>query len=358
MPRIRPPKAQEVEIEVDDPTPPTEDVVIEFSDDELDAIPPLPGGDPSLHQEEPATPAAQESDPSPDDALRAAIEAQQRAEKIQQQLQRERDEAIRRAAERDAELARAQDDRATAEYASVLTGIAAEESVIERAEAEYAAAMQAADYALAAKAQREMATAASRLDRLQLDKKAIDQQKEATRSQPAPERRTAPQGVQEQIDAMPVPAEAKVWLRQHPDLVTDPSKNEQLGVLHGYITKVRNIVPFSKEYFDELDTNLGFRKEPVISTQPAAPAAVQPPQRRSMPVTAPVTRDVPTSTGQRQSSATSMTLTAEERFIARNAFTDPTGKMTNAEKEKLYAINKAKLARERASGRYPARERA
>lgn len=72
-------------------------------------------------------------------------------------------------------------------------------------------------------------------------------------------------------------------------------------------------------------------------------------------MTAPVSREVPSSSGERPAS-TGMTLTAEERFIARNAFTDPN--MTNAQKEKLYAMNKAKLQRERAAGRYPARERA
>jgi hypothetical protein len=120
---------------------------------------------------------------------------------------------------------------------------------------------------------------------------------------------------------------------------------------------VKGISQFTPEYFDEMDTALGFKKgAPVVNNSQPAPAAPAAPQRRSVQMTAPVSREVPTSSGERQS--TGVTLTAEERAIARSAFTDPTGKMTNADKERLYAMNKLKLQRERAAGRYPARERA
>jgi hypothetical protein len=56
-------------------------------------------------------------------------------------------------------------------------------------------------------------------------------------------------------------------------------------------------------------------------------------------------------------------LTPEERASARNSFgpaKDRNGNwidMTNAQKERLYAQNNAKLARHRASGKYPEPER-
>lgn len=71
-------------------------------------------------------------------------------------------------------------------------------------------------------------------------------------------------------------------------------------------------------------------------------------------MTAPVSRDVPSVSGQRMSPS-AVTLTPEERFIARNSFTDPN--MTDAEKERLYASQKARLASLRAQGLYPERER-
>lgn len=75
------------------------------------------------------------------------------------------------------------------------------------------------------------------------------------------------------------------------------------------------------------------------------------PRAPRMPMTAPVSRDVPMLSGQRQASAPGMTLSPEERVIARNSFSDPS--MSDAQKERIYAMNKARLQRERAEGRYP-----
>jgi len=71
-------------------------------------------------------------------------------------------------------------------------------------------------------------------------------------------------------------------------------------------------------------------------------------------VSAPVSRDAPMLSGQRVASS-GMTLTPEERFIARNSFSDPS--MTDAQKERLYATQKARLAALRSQGLYPERER-
>ena len=71
-------------------------------------------------------------------------------------------------------------------------------------------------------------------------------------------------------------------------------------------------------------------------------------------MTAPVSRDVPTASGQRQTS-TGVTLSPEERFIARNSFSDPN--MSDAEKERLYAQQKSRLHQMRRDGTYPERER-
>lgn len=91
-----------------------------------------------------------------------------------------------------------------------------------------------------------------------------------------------------------------------------------------------------------------------VSDQIAAMAPPPTPQRRSMPMTAPVSREVPTASGRRFS-AEQMTLTPEERQVARNSFSDPN--LSNIEKERMYLANKIKLAQERAAGRYPMPER-
>jgi hypothetical protein len=356
MPRIRPAKsapADKIEIiEDDDMSVPTEEIVIELSPEELDALPPIEGADPAPSPAPAPAPA-----PAPDDdPVAKALEAQRHAEELQRQYQRERDEMQRQMQQHQAELARAREERADAEYSSVLTGIAAEEAAIQKAEGDYTAAMQAGDYAAASKAQSEMSRAAARLDRLQVNKSSLDQVRE---TQPAPQVQRQDQrsvSVDQQIDAMNIASEAKVWLRRHPEFVSDQTKVRQINAVHDYLVQVKQVPQFTADYFDQLETQLGIKTAPAAPAPAPAPAPQpQPQQRRSMPVTAPVSREVPTSTGERPAS-TGMTLTPEERFIARNSFTDPN--MTNAQKERLYAMNKAKLARERAAGRYPARERA
>ncbi len=77
-----------------------------------------------------------------------------------------------------------------------------------------------------------------------------------------------------------------------------------------------------------------------------------PPPSPRIPMQAPVSRAAPGASGGH--SPTSITLTAEEREIARNSFSSD---LTMEQRERLYAQNKAKLARMRADGSYPERER-
>jgi hypothetical protein len=79
------------------------------------------------------------------------------------------------------------------------------------------------------------------------------------------------------------------------------------------------------------------------------------PRRQSIPMSAPVSRDVPTASGRRMSEQRSVTLTEEERDIARRSYSAPD--MTNDEKERAYAAAKLRLNRLRARGEYPEPER-
>jgi len=78
-----------------------------------------------------------------------------------------------------------------------------------------------------------------------------------------------------------------------------------------------------------------------------APVAPPPPPRRSMPMTAPVSRAVQSVSGR---PALDNHLTAEERQIAHNSFSDPS--MSNAQKELMYLRNRQKLHRMREDGSY------
>jgi hypothetical protein len=96
-----------------------------------------------------------------------------------------------------------------------------------------------------------------------------------------------------------------------------------------------------------------------------APASPAPPQsrreafqapssepRRSMPITAPVTREVPTMTGKRMTD--NNTLSAEERQMARDAIPDRPDlpKLSNHEKELMYLRNREKYREMVRNGTY------
>lgn len=335
MPRLKPPPNQQLPA-MEDMSEPTEPVEINLAPDddggtEVDLAPPA------------RTPKV-EPEPAPEPSF---IEQQLAATRRAEDLQRVNSEQVRQLAERDAELVREREGRSDAEYNSVLTAIAAEQSALDKAEADYAGFSSVGDFGNAAKAQRIMSTAAARLDRLEEGKVAFEQKRDAPKPAPAATPQAAPLDFEQRIAQLP--DTAKSWLRKHPEFVNDASLNTKIGHAHNYLTGMRNVEAFSPAYFDALDTEFGFKAEPQAEAPPQ-----QPQQRRSMPVSAPVSRDVPTASGQRQKPG-SMTLTAEERQIARSSFT--ASDMTNEQKEYLYAQNKKKLATMRSNGQYPQSER-
>ena len=348
MPKLRPPpNAAVAYAEPEDNSLPTEDVEIQLGDDvDGDVVVEL---EPQTAPPKPPKPPAPPADAADDDPLKKAVEATRRAEELQRQAQTERDAALRQARDREDELTRERGDREDAQYNSVLTAIAAEQSALEKAKQDWASAAAQGDWNTAATAQSVMAGAAARIDRLEDGKQAFDSKREAAKTAP-PVQRTPPPtpGFEQRIAELPEPA--RNWLRQHPEFINDPAKNRKIGTTHGYLVETKSIEPFSQAYFDALDTEFGFKQAP----EPEPQRQTQP-QRRSIPVSAPVSRDIPSASGQRQSNK-SVILDAEERRIARTSFTPPPGvTLTNEQKELMYARNKQKLDHLRATGQYPTR---
>lgn len=334
MPRLKPPPAQQQEPNLDDLVEPNEPIEIELAGDE-------PGPTDVELAPQPATLKEPEPAVVEPNVLAQQLAAQQRAEA----LQRDNTAMQTQIAERDAQLLQERSRGDDAEYNSVLTAIAAEQATLDKAEQDYAAYAGAGDFATAAKAQRIMASSSARLDRLEDGKLAFEQRREARKTEPEPKpapQQAAPLDFEQRIEKMP--DSAKSWLRKHPEFINDNALNKKIGSVHNYLVDGKGVEPFSTPYFEALDTEFGFK----------AAAAEPQPQRRSMPLSAPVSRDVPTSSGERQPS-TKMTLTEEERRIARTSFSAPD--MTNAQKEYAYAQNKRKLQTMRANGKYPQPER-
>lgn len=338
MPRLRPAPSEKQEPVIQHfEEAPTEGIEIELPDDDIV----VEGAEVDITPEPKPEP---KPEPVDDNPLQRALEAQQRAEELQRTAQRERDEAVRRSREHEQELQRERGDRQDAEYNSVLTAIAAEQATLEKAESDYAAFAAAGDWGNAAKAQRILASAASRVDRLEESKQAF----EKVKTEQPTQRTTAPQQDFEQKIAQ-LPDTAKTWLRKHPEYINDTSLNRKIQAAHGAIVDLDGVEAFSPAYFDALDTRFGFKAPPPKPE----PEPKQQPKQRSIPMTAPPSREVPSPSGQRSKPGT-MTLTAEERLIARTSIMDRPDlpKMSNAEKELLYARNKARLLKMRASGEY------
>lgn len=89
----------------------------------------------------------------------------------------------------------------------------------------------------------------------------------------------------------------------------------------------------------------------ALAEQLPPPPAPTPRAPRGTPMTAPVSRDAPMLSGNRQAASQQVTLSAEERFIARHSFSDPN--MSDEAKERLYAQQKGRLAQLRRDGYYP-----
>jgi hypothetical protein len=58
-----------------------------------------------------------------------------------------------------------------------------------------------------------------------------------------------------------LPEVAKTWLRAHPEYWSDPDKYRQLEVAHAYVTEIKRLTVFSKEYFGELEARLASSRQ-------------------------------------------------------------------------------------------------
>ncbi len=191
------------------------------------------------------------------------------------------------------------------------------------------------------------------------------------------------------IDKLPISDHKKDFVRQFPFLLEQ--ENAQRAARHYHAGLAQGIADDSDEMnrhiLNGIASDLGSRRvHAELPQQPILPAelppeltppplvertsaplpapsfmaelpAPEPPPRRKMPISAPVSRDVPMSSGKRESDQRRITLSAEERLIARNSFGAIKGEngrlvdLTNAQKEALYARNKALMLKMKAEGK-------
>jgi hypothetical protein len=133
------------------------------------------------------------------------------------------------------------------------------------------------------------------------------------------------------------------------------SREYEVGVEHakhlaGVMSQPQRAVQEARERADEIAEKTLAMLPPEAApaeTPQAVPSPAAP--RRSIPYSAPVHRDVPSASGNRDAYVDTK-LSAEERDIARRSFTATD--MTNEQKEYLYWLNREKLRRMRREGTY------
>jgi hypothetical protein len=198
----------------------------------------------------------------------------------------------------------------TAEQKAVSNAIDAASRESESALHEYEAAMNAADYAAAGKAQAKIAKVAAQLVQFETAKAAIDAQ--AAR-QPTQVRVDTQQ---RQVDPTEVflgsfSPRTQGWLREHRDLITQdgygrPGLSNKAMAAH-YSAVAEGIAPESDEYFTFMEDKMAPPRREEVEDPPVQ-------QRRAAPVSAPVSRDTPSTNGRTN---TRIRLTPEQVEIAR-----------------------------------------
>jgi hypothetical protein len=228
----------------------------------------------------------------------------------------------------------------------IMNAIDATSQAAENAERDYATAMAAGDYALAARAQRMMAQAESHLLQLNNGKNKLEemlQQNTAEGAVREPEipnfEPQIPRDPVEQYAAKLAPKSAQ-WLREHPDAVNKIGK-----LSRAHQDAMEDGIPAeSPEYFRYIESRLGYDSQPAYHNDPEpepVPVQRQATSHKRPDMSAPVTSSA-SSISPRSSSPTSMVLDSEQVEFALMAFPDlPRDKAIES-----YARNRAALIRE------------
>jgi hypothetical protein len=117
---------------------------------------------------------------------------------------------------------------------------------------------------------------------------ASQQQQHSTIDEPQQQQ---PASVEQIISNSGLPELAQGWLRQHPEYVSDPVKNQQLRKMHN-VAEYQAGGEYTERYFDRLNVLLGFKQE---AAQPAPAPRVAPARRPAYvgAFSAPPTREAP-----------------------------------------------------------------
>lgn len=270
-------------------------------------------------QQEAAQQEAVEQQDDNAEELKRQLETLKRSESAarQQALQaaNERDQALRYAQERNVALSRSQKDATDSRLESINSGIAAATAEIDEAKNAFRMASVEQDIDAQVAAQERLAEAKANIVNLNNGKaaleRAIQQEQERIKNQPPVQQQ---QG--DQLDRTNLPQTAKNWLRAHPEYLTDTRKNAKIQSLHWDVLDEGHQA-FTEDYYESLEQHLGLRDKPRRNAAEDEEVEDVQPARKSV-VSAPVSREAPSSSGERGGSG-QVRLTLAQRDAAKTA---------------------------------------
>lgn len=269
----------------------------------------------------PATTEVQDGDEDTVEKLNKQIEELRESNKLaQQQLVSEQKER-RRAENTTHEIVQeAIQFRSAAERAhhnTLKSSLAASQAEQEAAKKEYAAYLEAGDFPNAAEAQQKMSRAAARVVQTERDLGSFEtQQAEAEERAKSQPRQTSQQPVDVissiDTDVRWLPKE-KEFLKAHPELLTDPQKNAELGIAYNRAMSEK-LSRGTPEYFAFIENFMGYKKsEPARKDD----------DDEEIANAAPVRRD--NMSGRQPQRPSQVKLSPEQREMARNMGISETG---------------------------------
>jgi hypothetical protein len=275
--------------------------------------------------------------------LKAQYEQQKRIAEAEREARKQAEQFARQQAQ---QVYNAQNQVQDGNLKIILNAIDATEQAAANAERDYATAMAAGDYAMAAKAQRIMAQAESHLLQLNNGKQRLEETLQDTtegtvQEQEIPSFEPRIQHDPVEMYASKLAPKSAQWLREHPDAV---NKIGKLTRAHADAVE-DGIAPESPDYFRYIESRLGYSDQVddddgYVEEEPVR--QVKQVQSLKKPaVSAPVTSSASAAT-PRQPSTNSMVLSADEVEMALLA--EPS--LSRDKAIESYARNKAYLIKQ------------
>jgi hypothetical protein len=230
----------------------------------------------TIKEETPVVRTKEDKEPSVDQRERALLDLKKQYEHQKRVAEAEREarkQAEYYAQQQAQQVGYAHNQVQDSNLKIILNAIDATEQSAANAEFEYAQAMAAGNHALAAKAQRAIAQAEAHLLQLQngrqrLEETLQDPTEGAVYAPPVPNfEPQIPQDPVEMYAAQLAPRSAQ-WLREHPEAV---NKIGKLTRAHQDAVE-DGLTPETDDYFDFIESRLGYDTEPQVATRRLEPA--------------------------------------------------------------------------------------